>query len=212
MTFIWTCFNSSSSFSCWEPQASTWFSRWDLMSAEHRGTITFPALLVTPLLMQLRVQLAFWAGIAHCWHMLGFSPTNTPNPLQHCSQSIHLLAWIVPTEVFLLFSLWKHGILLTHTHLLRDLFNSLVTFRCSRCVFQAAFIWFTVTHCYQYRCFATLRAPLYEACLSEPNWGSPPVCTSSLMDRSDTAAYFLCYSLVICFPTVGRAPCFQPAK
>jgi len=40
--------------------------------SEQRGTNTFLSLLGTPLLMQLRIQLAFWTASAHCWLLLTF--------------------------------------------------------------------------------------------------------------------------------------------
>lgn len=42
------------------------YSSWSLMRREPRGKTTSLALLVTHFLMQVRTQLAFWAGKAHC--------------------------------------------------------------------------------------------------------------------------------------------------
>ena len=49
------------------------------------GRITSLDLLATLLLMQPRVLLPFWAARTHCWVILSFPPTSTP---QGCSQSI----------------------------------------------------------------------------------------------------------------------------
>ena len=69
---LWTCSNSFTSFLCWGPQAWIQYCSWGLTMSEQRGTNTFLSLLVTPLLMQLRIQLAFWTASAHCWLLLTF--------------------------------------------------------------------------------------------------------------------------------------------
>ena len=47
------------------PQAWTQYSRWGLTRAEQRGTIPSLSLLATPLPMQTRISLVFWAAGAH---------------------------------------------------------------------------------------------------------------------------------------------------
>lgn len=83
----------------------------------------------------------------------------------------------------------------THTHSQRFI-QFLCHFQMLKVCFPCSSTWFTVPHCYQCRCFSTQRAPLHEVCdrLSEPLWELPPARTSSLMDRSTAAAYFLCFS------------------
>ena len=53
------------------------YSRWGLMRAEKRGTITSLTLLITSLLVQPRRLLALQAARAHCWHKSSFSSTST---------------------------------------------------------------------------------------------------------------------------------------
>ena len=61
VVLLWTRSKSSTSFLCWGPQTWMQFCRWGLMRAEQRGTILPLSLLATPLLMQPKIQLAFWA-------------------------------------------------------------------------------------------------------------------------------------------------------
>ena len=69
--------NSFTSFVYWRLQAWTQYSEWDLMRAEQRGMNTCPALLVTPLLMQPRILLTFWAVRAHYWLTSRFLSSRT---------------------------------------------------------------------------------------------------------------------------------------
>ena len=57
------------------PSSQNWmqYSRWGLMTAEQMGRITSLDLLVTLLLMQPRIQVAFWAASAPCLLMLSLS-------------------------------------------------------------------------------------------------------------------------------------------
>lgn len=62
------------------------------MRTESRGKITSLALLVMHFLMQLRMQLAFWAGKAQYWlisSIFFFSAASPRSFPQGCSQSIH---------------------------------------------------------------------------------------------------------------------------
>jgi len=59
MALLWTLSKSSTFFLCWGPQTWMQYSSWGLTRAEERGTITFLALLATPLLMEPRIPLAF---------------------------------------------------------------------------------------------------------------------------------------------------------
>jgi len=54
-----------------------------LTRGEQRGTITSLALLATPLLMELRIPLAFWAASTHCWFMHSFSSTDEKSYCAH---------------------------------------------------------------------------------------------------------------------------------
>ena len=74
---LWTHSNSSMSFLCWGPQNWMQYSRWVPMGAEQRGRITSLYQLVMLLLMQLRIQLAFWAASIHYWLMLSLSSADT---------------------------------------------------------------------------------------------------------------------------------------
>jgi len=62
MALLWTHSNNSTSLPCWELKAWMQHFRWGFMRAEQRGTITSFALLATPLLMQPKMQLPFWAA------------------------------------------------------------------------------------------------------------------------------------------------------
>jgi len=64
---LWTHSSSSASVLCWGPQAWMQDSRWGLTRAEQKGTIPSLTLLATPLLMEPRILLAFWAANTHCW-------------------------------------------------------------------------------------------------------------------------------------------------
>ena len=63
---LWTRCDSSMSFLCWGLQSWMQDSRWSLTRAEQRDRIPSLALLAMLLLMQPRIQLAFWATlVAH---------------------------------------------------------------------------------------------------------------------------------------------------
>ena len=83
---LWTCSKSSSSFLHWGPQAWTQYSRCGPTRAEQRGTITSLTLLATPLLMQPRIKLAFWARSALCWLCQTFHHWN---PHVQCVAALH---------------------------------------------------------------------------------------------------------------------------
>jgi len=74
MELLWAL---STSLLCWGPQAWTQDSRWGFTSAAQRSRITSLSLLATPLLMQPRVPLAFWAVSACIWCMCSFLSTRT---------------------------------------------------------------------------------------------------------------------------------------
>jgi len=61
-------------------------SEWGLMCAEQMDTIPSLDLLATPLLMQPRMLLAFWAASMHCW--LVSTRTCSPSP-QGCSPTLY---------------------------------------------------------------------------------------------------------------------------
>ncbi|KAK4832903.1 hypothetical protein QYF61_026546 [Mycteria americana] len=106
VALLWTHSNRSMSFLYWGPQTQMQYPRWGLTRVEQRGRITSLDLLVTLLLMQPRIQLAFWAASAHCRVLLSFLSTNTPksfssgraalNPFS--AQPVFVLG-IVPTHV-----------------------------------------------------------------------------------------------------------------
>ena len=76
------------SFLRWGLQSWMQDSRWGLTRAEQRVRITSTDLLATLLLMQPRIQMAFWAASAHCWTKSSSSPaTSCPSP-QGCSPAI----------------------------------------------------------------------------------------------------------------------------
>ena len=56
------------------------------------GRIPSLALLATLLLMQPRIQLAFWPVSAHCWLIVSFPSTDTPKSFSTGLLSIHSLA------------------------------------------------------------------------------------------------------------------------
>ena len=91
VALLWTCSNSSMSFSCWGLQKWTQYSRWGLMRAEWRGRTTSLNLLVTLLLMQPRIQLACWAARTHWQLMLNFSSIDTPKSFSSELLSSHSL-------------------------------------------------------------------------------------------------------------------------
>ncbi|KAK4829131.1 hypothetical protein QYF61_002210 [Mycteria americana] len=67
---------------------------------EQRGRITSLDLLAMLLLMQPRIQLAFWAVSAHCWVMSGFSFTITPKAaLNPFTPQPVLILRVAPTQV-----------------------------------------------------------------------------------------------------------------
>ena len=66
------------SFLCWGILSWMQDSRWGLTRAEQRARITSLNLLATLLLMQPRIQLAFWAMGTHCSLRSSFSSTSTP--------------------------------------------------------------------------------------------------------------------------------------
>ena len=53
---------SSASFLCWRPWVWTQYSRWGLTGEQQREPIPSLSLLATPLSMQQRILLAFWAA------------------------------------------------------------------------------------------------------------------------------------------------------
>ena len=66
-------------------------SRWALTRAEQSGRIPSLDLMPTLLVMQPRIQLAFWAASAHWWLMSGFSSTSTAKSFLAGLLSIHSL-------------------------------------------------------------------------------------------------------------------------
>ena len=74
---------------CWGLQSWTQDSRWDLTRAEQRRRIPSLDLLATLLLMQPRIQLAFWDLNTHCQVLLSFSLANTPKSFLVGLLSIH---------------------------------------------------------------------------------------------------------------------------
>ena len=80
------------SFLCWGLQSWTHYSRRGLTRVEWRGRITSFNMLITLLLMQYRIKLAFWAMGANWWMMLSFSSTSTPKSFSSAGLlSIHSL-------------------------------------------------------------------------------------------------------------------------
>jgi len=76
VALLWTCFNSSTSLLCWGPRHGC-----DTPDGASQGQSwggTSFALLTTPLLMQPRTLLAFWAASSHCRLMTSFSSTTVP--------------------------------------------------------------------------------------------------------------------------------------
>jgi len=67
------------------------YSRWGLMRAEQRGRITSLCLLVALLLVQSRIQLAFWAASTRCWLKLSLSSTDSPKSFSSRLLSSHSL-------------------------------------------------------------------------------------------------------------------------
>jgi len=70
----------------------TQYCRWGPTRAEQRGRITSLNLLVVILLMQPRVQLAFWAASTHCQLTLSLSSTGTPKSFFSEMLSSHYLS------------------------------------------------------------------------------------------------------------------------
>jgi len=87
VAFLWTCCNNSMSFLCWWPQNRHCTP--DEISQEQRGRIISLDLLVTHILMQLGIWLAFWAASTHCQLTLSFSSTNTPKSFSSGLLSSH---------------------------------------------------------------------------------------------------------------------------
>ena len=75
MALLWTFSKSSPSFLCCGPQAWALYSRWCLMKAEQRGTITSLSMLAAPLLIQPMIHLVFQATSALYWLMPIFLST-----------------------------------------------------------------------------------------------------------------------------------------
>ena len=92
---LWTHSNSSMSFMCCGPQSWKQYSRWVPMGAEQRGRITSLYQLVMLLLMQLRIQLAFWAA-SHIdsLHWIFHQPTLPNFSPQGCPLDILYTTWI----------------------------------------------------------------------------------------------------------------------
>ena len=83
VSLLWTGSNSSEFFLCWR------LSSPGRLSQEQRGRITSFDLLVTILLMQPRIHLAFWTARAQCLLMLSLSSTNTPKSFSSGLLSSH---------------------------------------------------------------------------------------------------------------------------
>jgi len=65
----------------------TQYFRWGLTSVEQKSRITSLDLLTATLLMQSRIQLAFWAAKAYYWLMSSLPSVSTPKSQQGCVQS-----------------------------------------------------------------------------------------------------------------------------
>ena len=91
-SFLWPSSGYAPTGPClsyWGLHIWTQYSRWGLTSAEQKGRITSLHLLATLLLMQPRIQLAFWTARAHRWLMSNLPSTSTPMFfLQVCTQSL----------------------------------------------------------------------------------------------------------------------------
>ena len=68
-------------------QAQRQSSRWGLMRAGQRGDSLLPIPAATPLLVQPRIQVAFWASSAHCFLMSSFSSITA----EHTLNSVQLV-------------------------------------------------------------------------------------------------------------------------
>ena len=66
-------------FWCWVPPSRTQDCEWGLIGAE-RGDNHLFDLLARLILMQPKIQVAFWVASAHCWLLLSFSSTRTHAP------------------------------------------------------------------------------------------------------------------------------------
>ena len=68
-------------------QAQRQYSRWGLMRAGQGGGSLLPIPAATPLLMQPRIQVAFWASSVHCFLMSSFSSITA----EHTLNSVQLV-------------------------------------------------------------------------------------------------------------------------
>lgn len=90
MALLWICSSSSMSFD-WGHQTWMLYWRWGLTRAELKRRISSLELLVTLLLIQPRIPLAFWAVSAHCCFCLVFHQPSSPAPSASLQGSIHFL-------------------------------------------------------------------------------------------------------------------------
>jgi len=104
MALLWTLSKSSTSFLCWGSQTQMQYSRWVHMKAEYRWTIPSLTLLAISPLTESKIPLAFQPASAHCWLMLSFSSTRTPQSSsagllsEFFSQPVHV-SGITPTQM-----------------------------------------------------------------------------------------------------------------
>lgn len=76
-----------------QPRAGCSAPGWGVTLPEQGGRLASLNLLAMLVLIQPRVQLAFWAASALCWFKVNFSSTNSSGPSwQSCFQSTHHLA------------------------------------------------------------------------------------------------------------------------
>ena len=100
------------SFLCWRLQSWMQDSRWGLTRAEQRNRITSLVLLAMLLLMQLRIQLAFWAVNVYCQVTLSFSSTGMSKYFFsglfsiHSSHSLYLFLYLY-NFVFIPRKVWE---------------------------------------------------------------------------------------------------------
>lgn len=76
--------NGSTPLFYWGAQNWTQHSRCGLPSSEQRGRIPSLDLLVTLLLMQPRISVAFFTARPCCWHMLNSMPNRIPGAFLSC--------------------------------------------------------------------------------------------------------------------------------
>jgi len=84
-SFLWPSSGYAPTGPClsyWGLHIWTPYSRWGLTSAEQKGRITSLHLLATLLLMQPRIQLAFWPVTTHYWLMSSLPSTSPLSPFQ----------------------------------------------------------------------------------------------------------------------------------